>query len=162
MTGSFYDSQISNQKAVPAGAVSLTAAWFISSQGKEGSIVCCLPQLCLSLCHLPSGSVSPNLMPVRTDPWTHKEAGKWLPKFLTPALSRPDTSSQWESTQWRCCALNQTWMKPSPTLPFSPMPAPTTSSLIPNCTGAQESNFPVPVSALLSLSAMAERALLHT
>lgn len=154
----FYDSQISNQKAVPAGTASLTLGWFITGQGKEGSIVCCLPWLCLSLCHLPSGSVTPNLMPVRTDPWKHKEAVKWFPKFLTLALLRPDPSSQWESTHWCCCALNQALMKPSPALPFSPMPAPITSCQIPNWTGAWESNFHVLVSALLNLSTMAEES----
>lgn len=133
----FYDSQISNQKAVPAGTVSLTPARFIISQGKEGSIVCCLPRLCLSLCHLPSGSLSPDLMPLRTDPWKHKETVKWLSKFLTRALLRPDPSSQWESTHWCYCALNQALMKSSPALPFSPTPAPITSCQIPNWTCTQ-------------------------
>lgn len=155
----FYDSQLSNQKAVPAGTVSLTPAWFITGQGKEGSIVCCPARLC----HLPSGSVSPSLMPVRTDPWKHKEAVKWLPKFLTLALSRPDPSIQWESTHWCHCALNQALMKLSPALPFSPLPAPTTSCQIPNWTAARGEHL----SCLRQCSAQSfnhrqRRALLHT
>lgn len=138
----FYDSQITNQKAVPAGTASLTPAWFIIGQGKEGSVVCSLPLLCLSLCHLPSGSLSPSLMPVRTDPWKHKETVKWLPKFLFLALLSPDPSSQWESTHWCYCALNQALMEPSPALPFSHMPAPITSCQTPSWTGAWGEQLP--------------------